>query len=133
MPECVRHHPGQGYVLHLSALGQWAEDGLLDGVGSFSSGVAQRNGSGPGPPVMGRFHRPGDEKRSVVVLEPAQFETWMNADRRLATALLNAPAAGVLQAQEASTAGQVGVTQGLFKAGSRHSVRYRRMSGLGRK
>ena len=68
----------------------------------------------PGHRVMGKFHRPGDEKRSVVVLEPAQFGAWLNADVRIASGLLNVPAAGVLQAHEAPTAGQVGVTRGLF-------------------
>lgn len=31
-------------------------------------------------PVMNRFHRPGDEKRSVVMLPDDQFDNWMGSD-----------------------------------------------------
>jgi putative SOS response-associated peptidase YedK len=30
-------------------------------------------------PLMRCFHKPGDEKRSVVVLDPEDFEAWLNA------------------------------------------------------
>ncbi|MBL8436793.1 MAG: SOS response-associated peptidase family protein [Zoogloeaceae bacterium] len=30
-------------------------------------------------PLMRRFHKPGDEKRSVVVLEPGDFKAWLTA------------------------------------------------------
>lgn len=30
-------------------------------------------------PLMQRFHKPGDEKRSVVVLEPEDYESWLHA------------------------------------------------------
>ncbi|MCB1908517.1 MAG: SOS response-associated peptidase family protein [Rhodocyclaceae bacterium] len=30
-------------------------------------------------PLMARFHKPGDEKRSVVVLEAADYEAWLAA------------------------------------------------------
>lgn len=30
-------------------------------------------------PVMGRFHAPGDEKRSLVVIPPGHRESWLNA------------------------------------------------------
>jgi hypothetical protein len=32
-------------------------------------------------PVMQRFHKPGDEKRSVVVLDDKDWMAWMKADR----------------------------------------------------
>lgn len=32
-----------------------------------------------GHPLMQRFHKPGDEKRAVVVLEPQDYEGWLNA------------------------------------------------------
>jgi putative SOS response-associated peptidase YedK len=28
-------------------------------------------------PLMRRFHRPGDEKRSVIILPPSQYDEWM--------------------------------------------------------
>jgi len=34
-----------------------------------------------GHPLMQRFHKPGDEKRSVVVLEDDAWAAWIKADR----------------------------------------------------
>lgn len=31
-----------------------------------------------GHPVMGRFHRPGDERRSLVVVPPNAWLNWLN-------------------------------------------------------
>lgn len=28
--------------------------------------------------VMGRMHKPGDEKRSVVILRPADYDEWLH-------------------------------------------------------
>lgn len=39
-------------------------------------------------PLMARFHAPGDEKRSVVVLHPEDHAAWLGADERSARALL---------------------------------------------
>ena len=39
-------------------------------------------------PVMNRFHAPGDEKRSVVLLEPAQVPLWLDADHQQARELI---------------------------------------------
>ncbi len=54
-----------------------------------------------GHPVMGRFHRPGDEKRSVVVLPPEQFQIWLNADVNAAMKLCAVPADGTFTAEPA--------------------------------
>jgi putative SOS response-associated peptidase YedK len=40
-------------------------------------------------PVMQQFHKPGDEKRTPVVIMPSLHHAWLNADCRQATALLN--------------------------------------------
>jgi len=32
-------------------------------------------------PLMHRFHKPGDEKRSVVVLKDDSWEDWLKAER----------------------------------------------------
>jgi hypothetical protein len=29
-------------------------------------------------PLMRRFHKPGDEKRSVLIVPPAQYEEWLS-------------------------------------------------------
>ena len=42
-------------------------------------------------PVMGRFHRPGDEKRSVAMLEPDRFGDWFKADPSNALDLVSRP------------------------------------------
>jgi putative SOS response-associated peptidase YedK len=39
-------------------------------------------------PLMQRFHKPGDEKRSVVVVPPEKWQEWLHADEREARALL---------------------------------------------
>ena len=52
-------------------------------------------------PVMGRFHRPGDEKRSVVVLEPGQFGAWLHAEVAVAKAMMQRPADDLLTAEGA--------------------------------
>ncbi len=31
-----------------------------------------------GHAVMGRMHKPGDEKRSVVILWPSDYDEWLN-------------------------------------------------------
>jgi len=39
-------------------------------------------------PVMRRFHRPEDEKRSVVLLQPHQIDPWLSASTEQALAML---------------------------------------------
>ncbi len=39
-------------------------------------------------PLMRRFHKPGDEKRSVVVVPPERWQDWLYADEQQARALL---------------------------------------------
>jgi len=46
-----------------------------------------------GHPVMGRMHRPGDEKRSLVLIDPADFEQWLGATPAQARALVRLPPA----------------------------------------
>lgn len=40
-------------------------------------------------PVMRQFHKPGDEKRTPLILAPSQFDQWLSADQAQATAMLN--------------------------------------------
>jgi len=48
-----------------------------DGTGLNSFSLLTINADGH--PVMGRFHAPGDEKRSLVVIPPEHREEWLNA------------------------------------------------------
>jgi putative SOS response-associated peptidase YedK len=45
-------------------------------------------------PVMSRFHAPGDEKRSVVLLAPEQITPWLDASHEEARAMLTLFAPG---------------------------------------
>lgn len=40
-------------------------------------------------PVMKQFHKPGDEKRTPVILRPDQFEAWLSADTTNAVAMMH--------------------------------------------
>lgn len=42
-------------------------------------------------PLMKRFHRPEDEKRSVVVINSNDFTKWLTATHEGASRLLKAP------------------------------------------
>ena len=41
-----------------------------------------------GHPLMGRLHRPGDEKRMPVLLTPPQFDAWLHATPERAHTLM---------------------------------------------
>jgi putative SOS response-associated peptidase YedK len=58
--------------------------------------------NGDGHPVMGRFHRPGDERRSLVVVAPSNWQRWLHATTEQAKELLLPMDAGEF------TAGSVG-------------------------
>jgi putative SOS response-associated peptidase YedK len=40
-------------------------------------------------PVMNQFHKPGDEKRTPVILAPSQFHEWLSADPSHAAEMMN--------------------------------------------
>ena len=40
------------------------------------------------PPVMKKFHRLGDEKRTPLVLSTSQFNQWLSANETQAIALM---------------------------------------------
>ena len=48
---------------------------------------------------MNQFHAPGDEKRSVVMLEPEQISLWLNGPTELVRKMLTAYEADRLIAQ----------------------------------
>jgi putative SOS response-associated peptidase YedK len=75
---------------------RWLDTSTGELVTSFSMLTVNADGH----PVMGRFHRPGDEKRSVVVMEPRQFGAWLHADLDPAD-LCTVPAHAVLTAEPA--------------------------------
>jgi putative SOS response-associated peptidase YedK len=52
-----------------------------------------------GHPVMGRMHKPGDEKRSLVLIGRAHYDDWLGASPASAHEMLRAPAADALVAE----------------------------------
>lgn len=66
-----------------------------------------------GHPVMGRFHRPGDEKCSAVVLETRQFGPWLRVDMAAAWTTMKCPDDDLLIANAERQVGQ-SVQGGLF-------------------
>ncbi|RJG03868.1 SOS response-associated peptidase [Noviherbaspirillum sedimenti] len=52
-------------------------------------------------PLMRRFHKPGDEKRMVVILEPDQYADWLQADAEEARSFFTTYPAEKLQAAPA--------------------------------
>jgi putative SOS response-associated peptidase YedK len=44
-----------------------------------------------GHPLMQQFHKPGDEKRTIAILDPEHWEAWQQASPQQALALLKGP------------------------------------------
>jgi len=74
---------------------RWTDPSTGEVVHSFSMLTVNADGH----PVMGRFHRPGDEKRSVVILPPEQFQDWLYATPASALQLCRPPAPELLVTQ----------------------------------
>lgn len=55
-----------------------------------------------GHEVMKHFHKPQDEKRSVVLLNDSEYLPWLNADSKQASAMLNLAPVGFLMSEAAS-------------------------------
>ena len=69
--------------LSIAGIWEWKANGPADlPVLSFSMLTINADGH----PVMDRFHKPGDEKRMLVLLEPQQYQGWLEG------ALVNDPA-----------------------------------------
>ncbi len=54
-----------------------------------------------GHPIMKHFHRPEDEKRSVVVLHENEYLSWLNADSNQARSMMNLSPDGFLASEAA--------------------------------
>jgi putative SOS response-associated peptidase YedK len=62
----------------------WTDRATGEIVESFSMLTINADGH----PVMGRFHRPGDERRSLVVVPPHAWHEWLSATTGTARDLL---------------------------------------------
>ena len=63
----------------------WTDRATGEIVDSFSMLTINADGH----PVMGRFHRPGDEKRSLVIVPTAQWSDWLHASTEQAIGMLS--------------------------------------------
>lgn len=54
-----------------------------------------------GHPVMQHFHKPGDEKRSIVVLQDNEYGQWLNASHEKARGLLGLASDNFLESEAA--------------------------------
>ena len=63
---------------------RWTDPATGEVVASFSMLTVNADQH----PVMNRFHKPGDEKRTPVVLAPGQFAPWLDATPEAAMAIL---------------------------------------------
>ena len=76
---------------------QWTDPASGEIVHSFSLLTVNADGH----PVMGRLHRPGDEKRMPVIVDPAHYGDWLHAQPEDAMAWMQATPAEVLQGSAA--------------------------------
>jgi putative SOS response-associated peptidase YedK len=74
-----------GMPFHVAALwDRWTDPATGEPLLSFSMLTLNADRHG----LMQRFHRPGEEKRSIVVIDPADAEAWLAAAPRDARDLL---------------------------------------------
>jgi putative SOS response-associated peptidase YedK len=72
----------------------WTDKGSGEIIESFSMLTINADGH----PVMGRWHRPGDERRSLVVVPPDRWHAWLTAEPVDAAAMMLPIDAGVFDA-----------------------------------
>ena len=76
---------------------------LEEEAGGHTFSFSQLTVYADGHPVMGWMHKPGDEKRSLVVVPPGDFTSWLSAtDPEVARAYLHLPPVGSLLAEPAA-------------------------------
>ncbi len=62
----------------------WADPSTGEVVTSFTMLTVNADAH----PVMNQFHKPGDEKRTPLVLSPQQYEAWLSADQAQAMRMM---------------------------------------------
>jgi len=72
--------------------------------GAFSFSFTQLTINADDHPVMRHFHKPGDEKRSLVIVPRAEWDSWLNAgDPEIARSMLTPYPAVLMKAWPAAT------------------------------
>jgi putative SOS response-associated peptidase YedK len=84
---CIRQ-PGE---VPMGIAGIWTEHPWMTGAdGQPLLSFAMLTVNADGHPVFGRMHRPGEEKRMVVILEPAEYDHWLQCPPAQAKAYFRA-------------------------------------------
>lgn len=85
-----------GLDLGIAGIWEWRPHGGPDDQPLVSFSMLTINADDH--PLLMRFHKPGDEKRMVVIIEPDQYADWLQADAEAARSFFNAYPASKLQA-----------------------------------
>lgn len=93
----IAHHDQA--LLGIAGLWEWRPTGGKDDQPLVSFTMLTINADTH--PLMQRFHRPEDEKRMLVLLEPAQYEAWLHATTEQVGSFLQAYPADKLMAEPA--------------------------------
>lgn len=72
----------EGKPLGIAGIWDWRPNGGLDDQPLVSFSMLTINADDH--PLMQRFHKPGDEKRMVVLLPPEEYPSWLHADPEVA-------------------------------------------------
>lgn len=91
----VRWRMARADAQPFAAAGLW-EHWVDPGSGEISTSFTLLTVNADGHPLMGRMHRPGDEKRMPVIIAPDQYQAWLHATPDEAHHMVRAAPAGVL-------------------------------------
>ncbi|MGZ8261676.1 MAG: SOS response-associated peptidase [Methylotenera sp.] len=84
----------------MAAASIW-ERSVDDETGEINISFSMLTINAEGHEVMKHFHKPEDEKRSVVVLNDSEFQPWLHASHNEAIAMLNLAPSGCLVSEAA--------------------------------
>jgi len=73
--KAIRYRIGMRDGAPFAVAGLWREWSEPDGQPSYS--FTQLTVNADDHPLMSHFHRPGDEKRSLVIIPPAEYDAWL--------------------------------------------------------
>ena len=83
VPWSIHRQDGEPFTV-AAIWDRWTERATGEIVVSFSMLTINADGH----PIMGRFHRPGDERRSLVVVPPSRWSEWLGSVSSNAMAMM---------------------------------------------
>lgn len=79
----IRRQDAQGFAV--AGIWEWWKPPGQEAETSFSLLTINADGH----EIMGHFHRPGDERRSLVIIPEDQYDAWLDADTEMARTFLS--------------------------------------------